>query len=60
MNPGQERIPNVTLRVEDDRIGAISATAESDGPYAGAYVLPGLIDMHVHYPPEIGLGQTEH
>ncbi len=57
VNPGQARLPHQTLVVEGDRIVSIAAEPppmskplpQVDG--AGAWVTPGLIDMHVHIPP---------
>jgi len=57
VNPGQARLPHQTLIVEGDRIVSIAAKPpppssplpQVDG--AGAWVTPGLIDMHVHIPP---------
>ena len=52
VNPGAEREDHQDLAIRDGKIVSISphvkGTAESD--YAGGYVLPGLIDMHVHHP----------
>jgi imidazolonepropionase-like amidohydrolase len=60
VNPGADRAQHRTVKVEGERIASIEA-AEAAGasPYAGYTVLPGLIDMHVHFPPPTGLGQTE-
>ena len=41
------------------RTDAAAATQDATGPYAGAFVLPGLIDMHAHFPPPTPLGNTE-
>lgn len=57
VNPGQARLPHQTLVVEGDRIVSIASEPpplskplpQVDG--AGAWVTPGLIDMHVHIPP---------
>jgi imidazolonepropionase-like amidohydrolase len=53
INPGQDRRANQTIVVSGGAIGAISDSSsdESDRRFAGAFVLPGLIDMHVHTPP---------
>jgi imidazolonepropionase-like amidohydrolase len=53
VNPGLDRRPNQTVVVEGGTIKSISAdaSAAADARYANAYVLPGLIDMHVHNPP---------
>lgn len=71
VNPGQGRRPGCTIQIEGSRIrsiddaGAASGTsAGTDAPgtrrFAGDYVLPGLIDMHVHHPPATPLGDVEH
>ncbi len=62
IEPGITRVPNQTLVIEGDRIAEIRpASAEERASSPGArYALPGLIDMHVHFPPLQGLGQTEH
>jgi imidazolonepropionase-like amidohydrolase len=60
VNPGRERLEQRTLKVEGGVIAAIDAAPSSPAaPYAGYTVLPGLVDMHVHFPPPTGLGQTE-
>ncbi len=57
VNPGQERRPGQTLVVSAECIAHIATAPEQHLPTAGlerctgAYVLPGLIDMHVHIPP---------
>ncbi len=58
VNPGAGRLERRTVRIEGARIAAIEE-ARGAGPYAGRTVLPGLVDMHVHFPPPTGLGQTE-
>jgi cytosine/adenosine deaminase-related metal-dependent hydrolase len=51
IEPGTMRRSAVGLRVDGGRIGAIGPEAASqDGAFAGAFVLPGLTDMHVHFP----------
>ncbi len=55
INPGLDRADHRTVWVHDSRIERISAYAPSrqstHAPqYAGSFVLPGLIDMHVHHP----------
>jgi hypothetical protein len=59
VNPGQERLCGQTLVIEGDRIARVSPARQQDASepggasYAGAYVLPGLIDMHAHIGPFI-------
>ena len=52
VNPGQGRGDREvqTVVVEGDQIAHI-APGDGPGMYAGSYVLPGLMDMHVHIPP---------
>jgi hypothetical protein len=56
VNPGLDRLPGRTIIVSHGRISKITDVAPPDAGiitsrYAGYYVLPGLIDMHVHTPP---------
>ena len=59
VEPGVRRRPNQTVTVRGDRIDQIRATTptESMGFYSGAFVLPGLIDLHVHHPPALAIGE---
>ncbi len=57
VNPGRERQPDQCLSIERDSISR-RWTARPEGQanpsaaqYTGCYVLPGLVDMHVHLPP---------
>ena len=62
VNPGRGRTPQQTIRVEGDRIAAIAQTRSADASEArfrGRFVLPGLIDMHVHHPPGFDTALTE-
>ena len=64
VEPGRSPRVGQTLRVEDGRIRDIRPDSDDDSgaaasPYAGFFVLPGLIDMHVHYPPRIAVGNAE-
>jgi hypothetical protein len=56
INPAHDRHSAQTVKIDNGRITAIASHSEADDnssarSYAGAYVLPGLIDMHVHHPP---------
>ena len=57
INPGHGRHSQQTIVVEGERITRISsdaqppATSQQTIGHPGVYVLPGLIDMHVHIPP---------
>ncbi len=67
--PGRPERPRRTLRILDGMIaaietGSVSASARSGSAafaadLAGLYVAPGLIDMHVHYPPAVAVGNAE-
>lgn len=65
VNPGGERRSAQTLVVDGPRIATIADDAgegRDDGStrrYRGAYVLPGLIDMHAHYPPPLMMQEYE-
>ncbi len=51
INPGSDRCSNCSLRVENGQIVALAAgQAGGDDRFAGRFVLPGLIDVHVHHP----------
>ena len=53
IQPGESRRTDQALRVEGGTIASIEqSTAESEGRYDGMYVLPGLINMHMHHPPK--------
>jgi cytosine/adenosine deaminase-related metal-dependent hydrolase len=57
VNPGRDRQASRTLTIQDGQIVAITTNpftireSEAGTRFAGFYVLPGLIDMHVHQPP---------
>ena len=57
VNPAQGRRERVDLQVEGDAIAAVSHGLEGQrlDRYAGAFVLPGLIDLHTHLPPDNAL-----
>jgi cytosine/adenosine deaminase-related metal-dependent hydrolase len=62
VNPGRERLAHATLVVQRGVIQSLAAdagnghAADPAGSVAarlrGAYVLPGLVDMHAHLPPD--------
>jgi imidazolonepropionase-like amidohydrolase len=61
VNPGESREPGRGIEVRGDRITRVSASplpGASDA-YAGSFALPGLVDLHVHHPPALALGQRE-
>src|SRR6267142_7218801 len=59
VNPMQDRRANATIEVSG---GAIAAILNTQGPgphdFAGCFALPGLVDMHVHLPPDNALKLT--
>ena len=60
VDPGRERIDHRRLVVTGDKITAIqTALPGGDNPFSGMYVMPGLADLHVHFPPSALAGQTE-
>jgi imidazolonepropionase-like amidohydrolase len=61
IEPGVARRPDMRLVIEGEQIASVgpAAGAASTGPYAGMFVLPGLVDLHVHHPPPSLPGQSE-
>ncbi len=61
VNPGADRHRHQTVVVDGDRIVEVRAVAIDDPKpiCAGCFVLPGLIDAHVHTPPHVTLGNQE-
>jgi len=58
IRPGEGREAHRRVVVSGGAIERIEAAGEG-GPFAGMYVLPGLNDLHAHFPPASPLGQTE-
>jgi imidazolonepropionase-like amidohydrolase len=64
VNPGSGRRSEQTITVDGDQVRSIKDSSpgdDADGPatrWAGMYVLPGLIDMHVHHPPGFAVADT--
>lgn len=59
VEPGSHRRPGQTLAVAGDRITRVGDSRGERGPYSGSFVLPGLVDLHVHHPPSWALGERE-
>jgi imidazolonepropionase-like amidohydrolase len=60
IEPGGFRAEHQSLRVGGERIASIGAAAPDPGdPLRGVFVLPGLNDLHVHFPPSAIPAQTE-
>jgi hypothetical protein len=57
VNPGDGRHADRTVVVKEGQIHRIERTTLQEmaiyqgDPYIGSYILPGLVDMHVHFPP---------
>ncbi|UCE87504.1 MAG: amidohydrolase family protein, partial [Deltaproteobacteria bacterium] len=62
IEPGRSRRRHRDLVIADGRIRterASHARVDGDGGSGGGFVLPGLIDLHVHYPPRVAAGNAE-
>ncbi len=59
VEPGEPRRPRRTVHVVAGRIARIEpgSGGASKAPFAGRFVLPGLIDLHVHHPPSLAAGE---
>src|SRR5438105_770523 len=59
INPMQERRVAATLALVDGTIAGVSdGSPDAITDFAGCYALPGLVDMHVHLPPDNALKLT--
>jgi imidazolonepropionase-like amidohydrolase len=60
IEPGRARSEHRRVVVAGDAIEFVGEAAPgANDPYAGMFVLPGLADLHVHFPPSSLPGQTE-
>lgn len=59
VRPGDGREEHRRVIVRGGEIVAIEPAGAPGGAYGGMFVLPGLVDMHVHFPPSTLSGQTE-
>ncbi len=60
INPGLERIEGATIVSEGTSITRVSRTPQQESfSCEGCFVLPGLMDSHVHFPPQFAVGQQE-
>ena len=57
--PAGRRAEHRRLVVAGEHDRERSGPRATAGPFAGMYVLPGLADLHVHFPPAALPGQTE-
>ncbi len=53
IEPGFRRRPDQTIAVTAGRIAAVESSrlTEQGGAFDGLFVMPGLVDLHVHLPP---------
>jgi imidazolonepropionase-like amidohydrolase len=58
VNPTRGRRERQTIAIADGEIAGISAAKPDIAEFSGCFALPGLIDMHVHLPPENALKLT--
>jgi len=59
IEPGQLPRTHQSIRGAE-RIQSIEPSRrEAGGPFAGRFVLPGLVDLHVHHPPAFAVGERE-
>jgi hypothetical protein len=60
INPMHDRRAGATIKLAGGTIGRISETqAGRPSDFAGCFALPGLVDMHVHLPPDNALKLTQ-
>lgn len=61
VNPGSGRLVHHSILVQGNRIAEVSGSRSSSGApqFRGRFVLPGLVDMHVHLPPRFLPGEVE-
>ena len=53
IQPGESRRSGHSIRIDGAVIGTVApSNGDVKSPYAGMYVLPGLINMHAHHPPQ--------
>jgi Amidohydrolase family len=59
INPARDRREGATIDIADGAISGISEqAADASSEFRGCFALPGLIDMHVHLPPDNALKLT--
>ena len=59
IEPGRSRVEGRRVVVAGGAIESVDAARGDANPWAGMFVTPGLVDMHVHFPPATLAGQTE-
>ena len=55
INPGQPTLSHQTITIKDGVITSIAPAAKTERRNIARYVMPGLIDVHVHGPRGAGL-----
>ena len=60
-NPGSDIKPKQSLYISDGQIADIKPTSDfyPDSICDGCFVMPGLIDAHIHTPPKLAFGNQE-
>ena len=60
INPMHDRRTGATIEFANGTIAGLSETStETSSGFAGCFALPGLVDMHVHLPPDNALKLTQ-
>jgi hypothetical protein len=63
IEPGLRRLEDATIEVRGDELSSVRTGHRGDtsdlGEFRGMYVLPGLLDLHTHLPPDTALALTE-
>ncbi|MGB0921008.1 MAG: amidohydrolase family protein [Alphaproteobacteria bacterium] len=61
LNPGERPLHDYTVEVKGGNITGLRPSIEADpvGECTGCWVMPGLIDAHVHFPPAVLRGNQE-
>jgi hypothetical protein len=59
IEPGRNRATQRRVEVAGGAIARVETARGDGGPWAGTFVTPGLVDLHVHFPPATLAGQTE-
>ncbi len=59
VHPARGRQVNAAISVAGGAIAAVSDAQEGRSEFDGCFALPGLVDMHVHLPPDNALKLTE-
>ena len=52
VNPMRDRRTNARIDISGDAIAAGDTPGPASHDFTGCFALPGLVDMHVHLPPD--------